>query len=113
MGLHEETGEGCGEVREGQGAAAARSGLTDRTQKEPVRRRALAVPQKHAARRREEAALPCDIFPYISPRSLLRPSMQAPTAPARSPSFESLIVVSLFTSCREYLLMALLSGSMM
>lgn len=50
---------------------------------------------------------------HMSPRSLLRLSMQAPTAPARSPSFESLIVVSLFTSCREYLLMALLSGSMM
>ena len=49
---------------------------------------------------------------YISPSILLRLSIQAPTAPAFSPNLLSFMVVSLFTSCSEYLLMALLSGNM-
>ena len=46
-----------------------------------------------------------------SPRSLLCESMQAPMAPAFSPSFENLITVSLFTMFREYFWIELLIGS--
>ena len=52
-----------------------------------------------------------DRRPYSRWSSLLRASSDAPTTPALSPSFENLISVSLLTMRSEYLLIALLTGS--